>query len=334
LVYNTFMSTDVLNRGKIRVGVLRGGPSGEYEVSLQTGATVLKNLPERYSGHDILISRDGVWHWSGIPRVPEKVLNNVDVVFNALHGNYGEDGKVQSVLEQFKIPYTGSRPVPSSISMNKTLSKKFFREKEIKTPVSIIFHPAQHVHSEALELFRSFPQPSVIKPASGGSSIGVTVTNNFLDFEKGIEIALRHGSAALVEEFIRGKEVSVTVLESSKDHTHYSLSPVEIVHRSPNNFFDYNCKYEAGAQKICPAENISLREKEQVQQLALRAHRTMGLRHYSNSDFIIHPSRGIYLLEVNSLPGLTTNSLLPIALISAGISVSDFLEHVLSLALQ
>lgn len=333
IVYNACMTTDILGRGKIRVGVLRGGPSNEYDVSLRTGQSVLKHLPEKYISHDIFISRDGEWHFIGTPKTPEKILRNVDVIFNALHGKYGEDGRVQSLLEQFKVPYTGSSSLPSSMSFNKVLSKKRFRSVGIKTPVSVIFHPRDHVRKNVLELFKSFPQPSVIKPVSGGSSVGVSFAHDFESFERGIEHALRHGGIALVEEYIDGKEAVVSVLESASGGDLYSLFPVEIRKPVHKKLFDYELKYLENTEKICPGE-FSTDEKTEMQSLALKAHKALGLRHYSNSDFIIHPKRGIYILEVNSHPGMTPTSILPRSLHTAGISMRDFLDHLIVSAIK
>jgi len=322
------MATDILGRGKIRVGILRGGPSNEYDVSLRTGQSVLKHLPEKYIPQDIFISRDGEWHFIGTPKTPEKIFRNVDVIFNALHGKYGEDGRVQSLLEQFKIPYTGSSSLPSSMAFNKALSKKRFKEVGIKTPVSVIFHPRNHVKKNVLELFKSFPQPSVIKPVSGGSSVGVSFAYDFESFEKGVEHALRHGGVALVEEYIDGREAVVSMLESASGNDVYSLFPVEIRKPAHKKLFDYELKYLENTEKICPGD-FSSDEKTEMQRLALKAYKALGLRHYSNADFVIHPKRGIYLLEVNSQPGLTPTSIFPRSLHTAGISLRDFLDHLI-----
>ncbi|MEK7514530.1 MAG: D-alanine--D-alanine ligase, partial [Patescibacteria group bacterium] len=148
---------------KIVVGVLRGGPSSEYDVSLTTGGSVLQHLPEKYIGHDIFISQDGVWHSYGLARPPEKILRKVDVVFNALHGSYGEDGKVQFLLESLHVPYTGSGSFASAVGMNKFLSKQVFEREGLKTP-QYVFLRAHEVSPAALrEIFRSLAHPYVVK---------------------------------------------------------------------------------------------------------------------------------------------------------------------------
>ncbi len=326
IVYNACMTTNILGMGKIRVGVLRGGPSNEYDISLKTGQSVLRHLPEKYISQDIFISKDGEWHLGGTPKTPEKVFRNVDLIFNALHGKYGEDGRVQSLMEQFRVPYTGSTSLPSSMAFNKALSKKRFKEVGIKTPVSIIFQPRDHVKKKILELFKFFPQPSVIKPVSGGSSVGVSFAHDFESFEKGIEHALRHGGVALVEEYIDGQEAVVSVLESASGREAYSLFPVEIRKPQEKKLFDYELKYIQPTEKICPGEFPS-DVKEEMQRIALKAYRSLGLRHYANIDLIFHPKRGIYVLEANSHPGMTATSIFPRSLHTAGILMRDFLDH-------
>src|SRR3989344_7062342 len=162
---------------KVHVGVLRGGPSSEYEVSLKTGGQVLKHLPDKYHSHDILITKDGLWHMAGVPRDPESILKHLDVVFNALHGEYGEDGKVQSILESHNKCYTGSRSLPSAMAMNKELTKKWFKKEGIKTPLSTVVERGEDIKKRAVHLFKTFPQPSIIKPISHGSSFGISVAH-------------------------------------------------------------------------------------------------------------------------------------------------------------
>ncbi len=158
---------------KIRVGVLRGGPSSEYEISLKTGATVLQHLPrETYETQDILISREGIWHKNGLPIIPYDALSHVDVIFNALHGHYGEDGKVQHLLEILRIPFTGSLSFASAIGMNKVLSKEVFKKEGIKTPY---YQIVEKVPKEALPDFSH-----LFRPRSSSSLYLVDVLSEYL----------------------------------------------------------------------------------------------------------------------------------------------------------
>lgn len=318
----------------IRVGVLRGGPSNEYEVSLKTGATVLKHLKEEhYRPYDVFIAKDGGWHHDGIPVKPENVFNKVDVIFNALHGEYGEDGKVQQLLETHDVSYTGSDALGSALSMNKVLSKKIFIQHGLKTPMYKVFRK-DDVNDEIIShLFKSFPIPAVVKPVQAGSSVGVTIAQTHKDLRDAFELAFSIGDVVLVEEYIKGKEATCGVVEHWRDEPLHALMPVEIRPKT-SHFFDYNSKYTHDAtDELCPG-SFSEQEKTHLEHLAKQAHTVLGLRHYSRSDFIVHPRRGIYILEVNTLPGLTETSLLPKAIDAGGSNLSHFLDHLIKLALK
>lgn len=320
---------------KKRVAILRGGPSSEYEVSLKTGASVLKNLPEKYEGIDLLVDKEGVWHIGGVPIHPKDLMSKADVVFNAMHGEYGEDGKVQKILETFHIPFTGSKSLASAIGMNKALSKDFFKKHGIKTALHKVLEKKDYTPKTAGEIFKTFPQPSVVKPMSAGSSFGVSIVHSAEEMADALKKAFSVGESVLIEEMIKGKEATCGVLEKFRGKDFYSLIPVEIVPRKDQTFFDFESKYsdEKGAEEKCPG-TFSSKESEELQKLAIEAHKAIGARHYSRSDFIVSPKRGIYILEINTLPGLTSASLLPKEIKAVGSSYMELLEHLIELALK
>ncbi len=328
----SIMNTSAPLRKNIRVGVIRGGPSREYEISLRTGENVLRNLPEGYVPVDIFISKEGEWHMGGKVKTPDKVIPHVDVVFNALHGEYGEDGKVQNFLQKFGVPFTGTRSLSSAFGMNKNISKALFGYHGIKTPEHSVVYPKDNTYKKLISLFQSIPQPSIIKPISGGSSIGINFARDFNSFRTGIESALKHSGAVIVEEYIPGTELTCGVLEGSDGITLFSLPPIA-PRKKDSEIFDYDMKYESAEDHISPAP-ISKAEAELVQKIALAVHRHLGLRHYSAVDFVLHPKKGVYVLEVNTLPGLTKASLFPKALETHGVSMSEFVEHLITLALN
>lgn len=318
----------------IRVGVLRGGPSHEYDVSLRTGAHVLEHMPDPYSAQDILITRDGDWHSGGFTRNPEKILSQVDVVFNALHGGYGEDGKVQSVLRTLRKPHTGSKTLPSAISMNKNLTKNIYRLHGIKTPISIVLQPKDNTHPRIVEIFQTFPQPAIVKPLSGGSSQAIAVVQDFLSFEYAIEQAFRHSGAVLVEEYIAGLEATCGTLDSEDGEEIEALIPVAVFPQSQKPFFDYDCKYEGGEGVFDTTTRYFTNEQlTEIQRLAILAHIALDLRQYSRSDFILTKNRGIYMLETNSLPALLPNALYTKSLEASHIEFRDFLARILNKSL-
>lgn len=337
----------------IRVGVVRGGPSREYEVSLKTGGNVLSHLRGEklnsiYKPVDILIDKNGIWYKNGIPTTLENIFHSVDVIFNALHGEYGEDGKIQQILDQWQIPYTGSGAFASAVGFNKALSKDQFNILGIKTPKHILFEAyqedidavpglqgeaAKHKYAEkkAHEVIGRISPPWIVKPLSGGSSVGMHLCRTFPELVEVFKKIIDSKSSILIEEFIEGKEATVGVVNGLRGEKVYILPPIEI--RVPQNkeFFDYEAKYNGQSQEICPG-NFTREEKEELGRLASVIHIGLNLDHYSRSDFIIHPKKGIYALEVNTLPGLTDESLIPKGLNAVGVSVPEFIDHLIKLA--
>lgn len=317
---------------RTRVGVLRGGPSAEYEVSLKTGQSVLHALSsEEYELKDILIDREGVWHLRGIPIDAVRVLDQVDVVFNALHGTYGEDGGVQRFLDTHGARYTGSGALSSAIAMNKVVAKDHFKDAPFRNAHHRVLLQEETDNAILSEIFRTFMQPCVIKPVSGGSSVATALVRTLPELHKAVSEAFLHGDKVLVENYIRGREATVAVADGFRGEELYVFPPVEITYTN-GEFFDYNEKYsESGAKEICPAPF----EKEITTVLmnsARHVHRTLHLRDYSRSDFIVTKKGDIFFLEVNTLPGLTPTSLVPKSIEAVGASLSTFLSHLVERA--
>lgn len=314
------------------VGVLRGGPSREHEISLKTGAAMLANLPgERFTTHDIYIDREGQWHDRGRETTPERALRQIDVALVGLHGEYGEDGEVQKVLERFGVPYTGADSFGSYLAQHKLMSKVRAQEAGFLTPE--FRHVARLEDSEEIvsDVIRSFHQPVVVKPVGWGSSVGVSIVGGYAPVLAAVQELFSLGAPSiLIEEYIRGRETTVGVVENLRGEVLYSLPTIEIIPPEAD-FFSYGAKYSGETREVCPG-NFSRVTTEELQHIAKAMHRTLGLRHYSRSDFIVAP-KGVYYLETNTLPGLTQESLLPKALAAVGVSFPDFLSHVVGLAL-
>ena len=315
------------------VGVLRGGPSREHEVSLKSGATILANLPDdRFIARDIYIDRHGQWHDRGRVTTPERVLRQTDVVLIGLHGEYGEDGEVQKLLERFGVPYAGSDSFASYLAMHKVMSKARAQEVGLLTPEFRHVAHAEDSESATHEIVRTFNQPVVVKPIGWGSSVGVSIVGGYAQVLSAIQGLFENGAASvLVEEYIRGREATVGVIEGLRGEELYTPPTIEIFPPA-DDFFSYDAKYSGGTREVCPG-NFSRVDTEELQRLARVMHRELGLRHYSRSDFIVTP-KGIYYLETNTLPGMTSESLLPKSLASVGVSLPDFLSHLVNLALS
>ncbi|MDO8518177.1 MAG: ATP-grasp domain-containing protein [bacterium] len=319
------------------IGVLRGGPSSEYEVSLKSGASVLEALDhEKYDPRDIFISRKGQWHVHGVPVTPEAALRGVGVVFNVIHGEYGEDGQLHRILDAFGVPYTGAGAAASTLAFNKQRTRDAVKELGVKVAHGIVVdHPPSGgpaVEEIAHQIFRSFPHPAVIKPVIGGSSVGVTMADSFDKLVQGLERAWQIAPQALVEEYIAGKEATVGIIDNFRDEKTYALMPVEIIPPSENPFFDYDAKYSGETIERVPG-SFTQKESQELMRIAKLVHEKLGMSHYSRSDFIVG-KRGIYFLEINSAAavGLTKESLLPKAVYAVGAKLSDFLEHIINLA--
>lgn len=315
------------------VGVLRGGPSREHEVSLESGAAMLANLPEeRFVAHDIYIDKNGQWHDRGRPTTPERILRQIDVALIGLHGEYGEDGEVQKLLERFGVPYAGAESFGSYLAMHKLMAKHRAKEAGLRTPLCRYVERAEDSVAAARDVIRTFHQPVVVKPVGWGSSIGVSIVGGYAPVLAAIERLFAEGaSSVLVEEYIRGKEATAGVVEGLRGESLYALPPVEII-PPEGDFFSHTAKYSGETREVCPG-NFSRVAAEELQRAAKVMHRALGLRHYSRSDFIVAP-KGIYYLETNTLPGLTTESLLPKSLAAVGVPLSDFLSHLVNLALS
>ena len=294
-------------KGK-RIGLLKGGLSAEREVSLRTGAACALAL--RSIGYEIVEIDAG--------RDLGKHLESeaIEVVFNALHGRYGEDGCVQGLLELMQIPYTGSGVAASAMAMHKPSSKRLFHEAGLNTPPFQIANGPEG-HGDC-------PLPAVVKPASEGSSVGVTIVHHERALKSAIEEAAKYGGGVIIESFIAGREINVAVLDDQ------ALGAIEIMPARP--FYDYVAKYDDSKTKYGYPAEIDSAVLEKTCEVALQAHRLLGCRGASRSDFIITEEGIPYLLELNTLPGMTASSLLPKIALQKGIDFEELCVRLLKQA--
>lgn len=319
-------------RGTV-VGVLRGGPSKEHEISLQTGHAIITNLPEdRFTTRDIYIDKEGAWHERGRPTTPDRVLPSVDVVVIGLHGEYGEDGEVQKLLERYGVPYTGSDSFGSYLAMHKVLTKERAKDIGLLTPKYRFIEEGSDTHAAAMEIVRSFHQPVIVKPLRWGSSVGITIVGGFQPVHQAIDALLANGAGGvLVEELVRGTEATVSVVEGLRGEALYALPTIEII-PPESDFFSYNAKYSGATREIVPGR-FAKPIQEELMRMARAMHEELGLRHYSRSDFMVSP-KGIHFIETNSLPGMASECLMPKSLAAIGVSMPEFLSHLVDLALS
>ncbi len=337
---------------KKNIFVLMGGRSSEHEVSLISGREVVNNLnSSKYNIFPIVISRGGdKWMLTSkdslklmsdpiknrnickeVKLVKKEEFNSLsaiqtkpDVVFIAMHGPFGEDGTIQGMLDLIGMKYTGSGVLASALGMDKLMFRKIIERENLPVPKYMALKRKDCL----LDIKKSVGKPPYfIKPNNQGSSVGASMAKNMKELNKSLKIAWKYCDTALVDEYIKGIEVTCGVLGNDKP---FALPIVEIIPKK-STFFDYESKYtESGSEEIVPAR-ISEKLSKKVQEIALRVHLLLGCRGFSRVDFIVKGNTP-YILEINTIPGLTPMSLLPKAAEAQGICYSDLLDLIIKYA--
>jgi len=300
----------------------------EHEVSLNSAAGVLKHLDQnKYDVTDIFVSKTGTWSFDDHKDINdtdaiEILKQTCDVVFLAVHGTYGEDGQLQAKLEQAGITYTGSDPKASALAMNKQDAQKVFAEHDLRVPATQVLSNA----SDSVEL----ELPVVVKPVSQGSSVGVSIVKQASQLDTAIKEAFSHDDHVMVQEFISGREVSCGVLENPDSDALQALLPTELIIKNAE-FFDYKSKYTAGETDEVTPPDMPEELIQAIQTIAKKAHKILGCRGYSRTDMIIRGNslQEIFVIETNTLPGMTPTSLLPQQAAAVGISFSELLDRII-----
>jgi D-alanine-D-alanine ligase len=299
---------------------------------VKSAANVCKNLAaEKYDVRSVFISKKGKWEVS-----PKELRKFADVAFIALHGEYGEDGGVQADLEEAGIPYTGSASAASALAMNKFLTLRLFKEQGLGVPLSLLVTTGEwNADPDAiLDRVRYRIQfPAVVKPNRDGSSVGVHIVTDSSGLVQALLNIFAFSREALVQPLITGREFTCGVLDHGFPASASPLLPTEIVPQV-SSFFDYRAKYEPGGSlEITPPENLPDAVVDSIRRTAVTAHRLVGARGFSRTDMFLTPQGELYVLEINTIPGLTEQSLLPKAAAVSGISFSELLNRVIEAAL-
>ncbi|HME92485.1 MAG TPA: D-alanine--D-alanine ligase [Myxococcaceae bacterium] len=295
-----------------RVGVLLGGLSVEREVSFRTGSAVAQAL--RGLGYDVV-------EIDAQQDLPARLIaEGVDVAFIALHGRYGEDGCVQGLLESMFIPYTGSGVLASAVGMEKAFAKQIFIAEGIPTPKHVLFPDPASARAGFSSL--PFALPVVVKPSREGSSVGVHICKARAQYEHAVGDAAQYAGALMVEQYVKGREVQGAVLDDQ------SLGAIEIV--PAHEFYDYEAKYTpgSGTRYLFPAP-LPPDQYARVNEVCLAAHRALGCSGATRSDVIVAEDGSVFLLELNTLPGMTATSLLPKIAAGRGIDFPQLCERLL-----
>lgn len=321
--------------------VFMGGESAEHDVSLRSGAAVARNLPEAgFEPVPVVVTREGRYAFP-----PAEDLGRVDgavdlgdavnrirdlspaCAFIAMHGPYGEDGRVQALCDLMHVPYVGSDVTGSAVAMDKWLAKSVYRSAGIPTPQAVLVDRRAFVEAPDRvldEIERTLGLPCIVKTTRLGSSVGVGVAHDRDALGSWIDEALQYGGA-FCEAYHPGRELTVPVLEDPDTGEPAALPVIEIVVKGPSRFFDYTSKYDpALADEVCPALIPDDLARE-VRDLAIQAHRALMLRGFSRTDFLVD-DRGVWTLETNTIPGLTEVSLFPKAARVAGMTFADLVR--------
>lgn len=347
---------------KIRVGILFGGRSGEHEVSLTSAASVIRALdPEKYEAVPIGITKDGRWlagtaaqkmlpevlksgqrvilsadpNVGGLVPLDEKTAGaaTVDVVFPVLHGTYGEDGTVQGLLELAGLPYVGAGVLGSSVGMDKDVQKRLLRDAKLPTVEFVAFLRTEWEASPEpilKEIAKKLRFPVFVKPATLGSSVGMTKAHNKAELRAGINTAAEFATKIIVERGIIGREIEVAVLGNDSPK---AATPGEIVpHRE---YYDYAAKYlEDGTKLLIPAP-LKKAQVKKFQELAVKAFRVLECAGMARVDFFLERKTGkMYLNEINTIPGFTSISMFPKMWEASGVSYRDLIGRLIDLALE
>lgn len=313
-----------------RIGVLMGGPSAEREISLKSGKAVYEALKQ--SGLEAValdVATDS----------KEEIINlikshNINCAFLALHGSFGEDGQIQEILEALKIPYTGSGVEASRLAMDKIASRRLFETAGLKVPkYKVIDKPrtfakvrGKSSYDTNLKAQNNLGLPLVIKPAAQGSSIGLSIIDKEEGLDKAVELAFSFDKKVIVEEYVRGREMTVGILDA------HALPVIEIIPKKM--FFDYEAKYQRGMSDYIVPARLEERIARKLRRVALSAHKLLGCFACSRVDMILNKENLPVVLEVNTIPGLTETSLLPKAAKSCGIEFNELCLKLIRLAYE
>ena len=317
---------------RLRVLVLSGGPSSEHEVSLHSARLVLKNLDRRkYEPSLVKIEKNGRWKFdSGRSlnvgdAMKRMATPKFDFVFIALHGSFGEDGRVQALLEAIRLPYSGSGILSSAMTMNKHVSNTLYDASGLSVPDYIV------VDKETVGKSMRFRLPAVVKPVEGGSSVGISIVKIKKALRSALAKAFKEDDRVMVQKYINGREFTCGVLDG-KDGEPFALPPTEIIPKT-SSFFDYRAKYEKGGSLEITPPQLPKSQIKALQVQALAAHKVLGCRGMSRSDFMMSGGK-FYILETNTIPGMTQTSLLPQAAQVAGVNFPAMLDLIIKAGLR
>lgn len=329
----------------LKIALLVGGVSPESAVSKETGEAIYKALLElNYdvklidpgygidqpeSIEDFFLKED--WKPKSIQNMFEALnsdlLDDIDLVFLGLHGDWGEDGRIQSILEMRNLKYTGSEVLASALAMDKSKTKIHLKHNDVPTAKWFVLDKKNYDSEKTKEkVLAEIAFPLIVKPNRGGSSVGLSLCNSLNEFNDAVELVFKYTDEAIIEEFIAGKELTIGILGKEV------LPVLEI--KPKNKYYDYECKYTDGMSEYQVPAKIDTKVAKRMQTDAIKAFDAIGCKDYARIDFLLNEKNEYYCLEINTLPGMTSHSLVPKAAAHIGIDFTSLIEKIVLLALN
>lgn len=314
-----------------RIGILRGGVSPEYHFSLKTGANVQKALADAgFEAIDMLLDKEGVLHIKGIPADMEKAQASVDMVWNALHGQFGEDGQVQELLDNYGIPYSGSGKLASALAFNKEKAKERAKALGLSVPPHLLVMPdgSESVSQITGNIYRTMAPPWVLKPLAGGASVQSHFAFTPFELAEAVDKCVAHGQPFIAEQYIYGKEAAVGVISHFRGKDDYALPVVEV--RSPSRGILSHEARSGGEEYAIAGGALHPAERERLSQFARELHRAFDAKDYSQSEFIVDKSGKVWFIEMDTHPHLHDEAPFLVALKSVGATLTEFVKSIIT----
>jgi len=302
----------------LNISIIYGGTSAEHKISIQTGLAVAEAIKDRYN-LNMVNTQKGIYPFLSN-------LEDVDLIFNAMHGGDGENGTIQAYLNYHHIAYTGSGSKASKIAMDKNISKLICKSVKIPTPnwmlINRDLHTGLTMHNHG---GKGFTFPIVVKPSNEGSTYGLSIVHDESKLPDAVGLAAEYSNEILVEEYIKGRELTVSILGNK------TLPIIEIT--PSHDLYDFECKYNEGMSEYTVPAELSDALAEKISSDALKIYNTIGCRHYARVDFRLNEKDEYYFLEINTLPGMTRTSLMPKAAAAVGLAFPDLINTIIEIAI-
>lgn len=315
---------------KYRVAILRGGTSDEHHISLKSGEQFKRRIDNLQNITDVVVDKSGNWFIEGQPYEKKNLVRDFDMVVNTMKGGDGENGRLTRYLDTFGVKHNNTNGFGSMMSHNKNEFKTFLEQNKIKTPHSVLIDGEEDVELQKKQLRNKMFLPAVVKPVINGSSIGVYIARDFDEIEVFIDWILNRDRFALVEEYIDGLDVSCMTTKNFRGLDIYSFLPVGL---DTPDIVQYEHKFN-NSHTYFPIHNLSRDQKEMIQDIAKKIHSELDLDVLAMTDFRVHPKRGIYALETNTVPSYENSSIYDESLKVVGVSEDELVDHIINLSLN